>query len=258
MALTSKQKEEITRLLEKKIKEKLTKYSRESVSMPFLSRLMQDDEKVAAYSFIHSLATTLGMSIYEDVSVIITKNFVKECSRNYDIGGAISSEQKSKINEIIRKLRNGDRVACFQDEAKEVLVVSSDNGKNQKEGRIADFYMLKEDTEHYFEIKTVKPNIDVFTASKTKLLEWVARRGKPIKAFLAFPYNPYYPLPYSRFTEQGVMERGQDFLVGEEYWDLLGGKGTYSDLLELFDNVGKKYKDEIKNKIEKVATEKIK
>ncbi len=41
--------------------------------MPFLARLIQDAEKIAAYSFIHSMATTLGMSIYEDVSKIIAK-----------------------------------------------------------------------------------------------------------------------------------------------------------------------------------------
>jgi hypothetical protein len=40
--------------------------------------------------------------------------------------------------------------------------------------------MKKDGIEHYFEIKTVKPNIDVFEKSKTKLLEWVARRRKAV------------------------------------------------------------------------------
>ena len=78
MALTNTQKEQIKDLLRKKIENKLKKYGRETSSMPFLSRLIQDDEKIAAYSFIHSIATTLGMSIYEDVSVIISDFVGKE------------------------------------------------------------------------------------------------------------------------------------------------------------------------------------
>ena len=180
MALSKKQKDKIKQLLEKKIEDKLKRYARESSSMPFLVRLVQDSEKVAAYSFIHSMATTLGMSIYEDVSKIIAEESAQECFTKYDIGGVISREQKSVIDEIIRKLRNGEQKVDCKKEVKLVLSVSPKNGKAKKEGRLADFYMLRNGTEHYFEIKTVKPNIDVFTKSKEKLLEWVARRRNPV------------------------------------------------------------------------------
>lgn len=225
--------------------------------MPFLARLIQDSEKVAAYSFIHSVATTLGMSIYEHVSVIIAEPTADECFRNYDLGGVISREQKSVIDDIVRKLRNKEEKANSMKEIKSVLDASAKDGKAQKEGRIADFYMRRSGKEHYFEIKTVKPNIDVFTKSKTKLLEWVARRRSPLKVFLAFPYNPYHPQPYERFTEQGVLERGKEFLIGKEYWDFLGGENTFEDLLSLFDAVGKKFKEEIRDKIQEVARNKI-
>lgn len=225
--------------------------------MPFLTRLIQDNEKVAAYSFIHSIATTLGMSIYEDVSKIIAEETADECFTKYDIGGVISREQKSVIDDIVRKLRNGEKKVNNVREIKLVLEASAKDGKAQKEGRIADFYMSRESKEHYFEIKTVKPNIDVFTKSKTKLLEWVARRRSPIKVFLAFPYNPYHPQPYERFTEQGVLERGEEFLVGKEYWNFLGGKNTFDELLALFDTVGKKFKEKIKKKIQEVACSKM-
>lgn len=68
-------------------------YGRETTSIPFLARLVQDNEKIAAYSFIHSMATTLGMSIYEDVSVIIASENSEECFRNYGVGEAIAKEK---------------------------------------------------------------------------------------------------------------------------------------------------------------------
>jgi len=42
-------------------------------------------------------------------------------------------------------------------------------------------------------------------------------------SFLAFPYNPYHPEPYSRFTETGMMDLPNDFLVEDQYWDFIGG-----------------------------------
>jgi len=257
MSLKKGQKEKIKSLLVEKIDSKIKRYARESTSMPFLVKLMQDKEKVAAYSFIHSLATTLGMSIYEDVSKIIAEEHSEECFTKYDIGGVISRDQKSVISNILRELRNKNRKCNIDKEMKEVLKANPKNGRVQKEGRIADFYMLRDDIEQYIEIKTVKPNIDVFAKSKEKLLEWIARRRKKIKVFVAFPYNPYYPQKYERFTLQGMLKPGEELLIGEEYWDYLGGKNTFRGILELFDSVGKMYKEKIAEKIREVAQTKM-
>ena len=257
MALSNNQKQKIKELLSKKIENKLKLYGRETTSMPFLARLIQDNEKIAAYSFIHSMATTLGMSIYEDVSVIIASETAEEAFRNYGVGGAISKEQKTVISNIVSQLRNGDRVAKINEEIKEVLDASSENGEFQKSGNIADFYMKRDGQEYYFEIKTVKPNIDVFEKSKTKLLEWVARRRMPVNVYLAFPYNPYHPKPYHRFTEVGMMDAPNDFLVGDEYWDFIGGKNTFPELLKTFDEVGKDFKDQLNKKFKQIAKEKL-
>lgn len=257
MSLSENQRRKIKELLSKKIETKLKSYGRETISMPFLARLIQDNEKIAAYSFIHSMATTLGMSIYEDVSVIIASESSQECFRNYGVGGAISKEQKSTIANIVAKLRNGDQESNIMEEIEEVLGASFEYGEFQKSGNIADFYMKRNDEEYYFEIKTVKPNIDVFEKSKTKLLEWVARRRKKINVFLAFPYNPYHPKPYSRFTEVGMMDSPNDFLVGDEYWNFIGGSNTFPELLKVFDEVGKKFKQRLELKFKEIAKEKL-
>ncbi|HIH54971.1 TPA: TdeIII family type II restriction endonuclease [Candidatus Woesearchaeota archaeon] len=257
MTLSNIQKDEIRNLLRTTLKNKLAKYKRESSYMPFLSKLIQDDEKVAAYSFIHSISTSLGMSIYEEVSKIIAKSSAQTVERGVNVGGTLSSQQKETIAKIVNELREGKRIVNRKKEVTEVLSASSFNGKAQKDNDIADFYMKKDNQEFFFEIKTVKPNIDVFTKSKIKLLEWVARKQKPVNAILAFPYNPYYPDPYSRFTEQGVVEHGTEFLIAEEYWNFIGGKDTFKELLSLFDDVGKELKDEIQKKIKEVAKEKL-
>lgn len=257
MPLSDAQKQRITELLSNKIEKKLASYGRETISMPFLSRLIQDNEKIAAYSFIHSLATTLGMSVYEDASVIIASEHCEEAFRNYGVGGVLSGNQETVITNIVSALRNGDRQANISQEKKEVLQASTENGEFKKSGNIADFYMKKNGAEYYFEIKTVKPNIDVFEKSKTKLLEWVARKRSPVHVYLAFPYNPYHPQPYHRFAEVGMMDAPNDFLVGDQYWDFIGGENTFPALLDVFNKVGLKYKNQLNEKFAAIAREKL-
>lgn len=257
MPLTIKQRKDIDSLISSKIESKLKNYGRETTSMPFLARIIQDSEKIAAYSFIHSVSTSLGMSIYEDVSVIIAEPHCEECFKKYGVGGVISQEQKKVIGKIIRELRNKERMPNVKKEIQTVLKAGRKNANHQKSGEIADFYMKRKGKEFYFEIKTVKPNIDVFKESKTKLLEWVGRKRKRIYPYLAFPYNPYHPQPYDRFTSANFVKIDQDFLVGEKYWNFLGGKNTFQQLLDVFDKAGKRYKKDLIKKFKETAKEKI-
>lgn len=257
MPLTKFQKKEIDTLISSKIDSKLKTYGRETSSMPFLARIIQDNEKIAAYSFIHSISTSLGMSIYEDVSIIIANPHCDECFKKYSVGGVISQDQKTVIGAIVRELRNKKRKPNIKKEIQAILKADRTSTNPQKSGDIADFYMKRKGKEFYFEIKTTKPNIDVFEKSKTKLLEWTARKRKKIYPYLAFPYNPYHPKPYERFTQVNLVRINEDFLVGEKYWDFLGGKNTFQQLLDVFDKVGKRYKEKLIKKFKDVAREKI-
>src|SRR4030042_3085046 len=121
MTLNERQTKDIKALLRKKIDEKLVNYSRETSSMPFLAKLMQDSEKVAAYSFIHSLATTLGMSIYEKISEIVAASSYDTVRTGYDVGGELSDEENSVISRILQEIKNGTRKADKEKEIKEIL-----------------------------------------------------------------------------------------------------------------------------------------
>ncbi len=257
MPISQKQKNEIENLLRKVIKEKLKKYGRETTSMPFLESIIQDNEKVVAYSFIHSIATSLGQSIFEKVSVILAKtdDSIITTSR-YKHEGYISPARQETITNIIKDLKTGARKADIKTETCEILKSPTDSGKSEKVKSIVDFYMCKNGKEYFFEIKTAKPNKDVFSETKNKLLKWIAMAGKPINVYIALPYNPYYPEPYARFTIDGLMDPPNDFLVGEEYWNFIGGKGTLTELLNIFEKIGKEFKSELNNKFKEIATKK--
>ncbi|MEK6898415.1 MAG: TdeIII family type II restriction endonuclease [Nanoarchaeota archaeon] len=255
MNLSKNQKEKIKELLRTKLNDKLSKYVRETTSMPFLVKLMQDSEKVASYSFIHSLATTLGMSVYEKIAEIVASTKYDEVKTGYDVEGEITNEENSVISQILQEIKNGARTTNKEQEIKEILKAKSNGGRKIKIR--ADLFLRRGNDEYYIEIKTAKPNIDVFVKSKQKLLEWVALRKKKVNTILAIPYNPYHPEPYSRFTMQGYLDEEKELYVAEKFWELLGGKGTYEEVLEIFDEVGKEFKEKIQNKIKEVAEKKM-
>ncbi|MDP3027659.1 MAG: TdeIII family type II restriction endonuclease [Nanoarchaeota archaeon] len=255
MTLNTNQTKEIKDLLRQKIDEKLKNYARETSSMPFLAKLMQDNEKVASYSFIQSLLTTLGMSIYEEVAKIIAEPNFDVAKTGYDVIGEISNDENDIISKILQEIKNKTRKTNKEQEVKEILQCKSKIGRKIKVR--ADLYLKRGNDEYYIEIKTAKPNIDVFAKSKEKLLQWVALRKKKVNTLLAIPYNPYHPEPYNRFTMQGYLDEEKDLYVAERFWELLGGKGTYKEVLDIFDEVGKEFKEKIQKKIKEVAEGKM-
>jgi len=103
---------------------------------------------------------------------------------------------------------------------------------------------------HLFDLKTAKPNISNFKDFKRTLLEWVAiilaqNPTAKIHSYIAIPYNPYHPEPYQRWTLRGMLDLPQELKVAEEFWDFLGGKGSFEDLLDCFESAGLEMRREI-------------
>jgi len=54
-----------------------------------------------------------------------------------------------------------------------------------------------------------------------------------------------------------MMDPPNDFLIGEQYWDFIGGENTLQELLLIFDEVGKEFKERLQKKFEEIALKKI-
>ncbi len=82
------------------------------------------------------------------------------------------------------------------------------------------------------------------------MLEWAATilAAKPeakVNTIIAIPYNPYEPKPYNRWTMRGMLDLDKELKVAYEFWDFVGGKGAYADLLDCFERAGIELRPEI-------------
>jgi len=254
MGLSSSQRKQIASLLEDQIRRKLSDYSPESNNMPFHVRLLGQD-RMALFSFIQSINTTLGTSVFEQVAVIIAAPRFKHAIHQYkDFNDTISEDAQKAIQNIIDALTVGKLKPNKNSEIEKILEVAQTGKiKKIKKPRIDLFLESNDGTEYYFDLKTAKPNMNEIVGFKRKMLEWVAIRAskslKPnIYTGLAIPYNPYEPDSYKRWTFQGMFDLDNELKVASDFWDFLGGEKTYEDLLETFEDVGIKLRPEIDDK----------
>ena len=103
MPLTSGQKREIENLLRNSIREKIEKRSEETDAMPFHSLLFGAD-RLAVYRFMHSMITSIGMSMYEPLAQIVAREKFDSAEIQCKAGNLISSRAQEVIQEIVDDL----------------------------------------------------------------------------------------------------------------------------------------------------------
>ncbi len=257
MGLSIKTKKEIAELLTTIVREKLKTYTPETGYMPFHYRLLGKD-RYAMFSFIQSMNTTFGMSIWEQVAVILARNAGRYVERQYKLLGEIDKDTEILINdEILYKLRKGEISAHKLTETERIRKKIKKGEPKIDPDSIVDLFVKIKNEENYFDITSAKPNMKEFVALKLKLLRWIGLRlsqNKNAKIFtrIAIPYNPYHPQPYERWTLKGIcdLENGE-VLVGEEFWNFVASDNIYEELLGVFGKVGEKLRPEIDEKFER-------
>jgi type II restriction enzyme len=242
MGLNNEQKKYIKEVIINCLRAKFQHYKPESNNMPFHYRLLGKD-RMALYSFIQSLNTTFGTSIFEPVAVALAQSNFKIVEKQYVIGNQISSECQNVIQYIMNSLTLGS-TPNKQKEIELIRAAVLKGHTNKMKTVKVDLYLETHDGEmFFFDLKTAKPNISNFKDFKRTLLEWVgiALTDNPnakVNSLIAIPYNPYEPQPYERWTIKGMLDDKEELLVGKEFWDFLGGNDAYEDLLDCFEQAG--------------------
>ena len=85
MSLTNIQRIEIEEILKQSLRNKFTHYNPEPTVMPFHTRLLGKD-RMTLFSFIHSLNTNFGTTVFEPVAVALAKTTFKNAEKQQTAG----------------------------------------------------------------------------------------------------------------------------------------------------------------------------
>lgn len=249
MSLTKEQIKLIENTIKNSLQKKFQTYKSETSHMPFHYRLLGRD-RMALFSFVHSLNTTFGTSIFEPVAETLANLNFEFAQKQYVVGDTISEQAQSKIQRIMNELTMG-KDPNKAEEIESIRKVCNKGKMNKLKTVKVDLFVQSPDgTAHLFDLKTVKPNISNFKDFKRTLLEWIAiflakNPNAKVKSYIAIPYNPYEPKPYERWTLKGMLDLDNELKVAEELWDFLGNNGAYEELLNCFERVGIELRPEI-------------
>lgn len=250
MALNQSQIQQVETVLRNSLRHKFVNYNPEPAVMPFHTRLLGKD-RMALFSFIHSLNTNFGTSIFEPVAKALALSSFSSAESQQTAGNQISSEAHIVIQNIMDALSVASSLPNKNEEISAIRAVCQAGEMRTVKPTKVDIKLVGLDGSIFLiDLKTAKPNAGAFKEFKRTLLEWIATTlaANPlanVQSMIAIPYNPYEPNPYNRWTMRGMLDLDYELKVAEEFWDFIGGQGAYIDLLDIFERVGLELRPEI-------------
>lgn len=238
-------KAQIGELISTKISEKLRDYEAETEYKPFFDAIF-GKETITLASMMQSLYTSFGMSIYEQMAVILANGAGYKAERQYDLKGNIDKRTESLITRICD---DPDRTPNKVEEMKLIRKsIVRASPRQDLEQRVDVFVINHKGEEIYVDITTVKPNIKEFRALRRKMLRWCALRfsrdpNAKIKTCIGIPYNPYHPEKYERWSQ--CYDIKQDILVQNDLWRTFAGYDVFEELIEVFKQIGNDLRKEV-------------
>ena len=220
----------------------LRQESKDGDLKPFHESLLPDGILRIA-EFERSFSTKLGTT-FEECARLVAKSVHKNVERGHRVRGEITEKAIKHIEAITSKIGSGGMKYKYPDLVNEVIQLSS-GGKSLERVCIADLYIeTKSGEEWFFEIKSPKPNKGQCLEATSRLLQIQAithDKFPKAKAFYATAYNPY-GVKKETFKHSFIlnyMDLDNEILIGKEFWDMVGGKGTYEEVLSIYQEVGK-------------------
>jgi hypothetical protein len=211
------------------------------------------DEIFKGSHFERRFVTPFG-SVWEKLAIVAANKGLGHGDKGVSIQGQVNAERLRRIQEILNNLEHSGKgeKKIRPDWKKELKYILE--GKSEKfipTTVICDVYAedKKNNKKYVFELKAPLPNSDQTKVSKEKILKLYSMEPMQIDgAYYALPYNPYgkrenynWAFPARWFD----MKNDEVVLIGDEFWEKIGGTGTYIAFINAVNEMGKEYKDRI-------------
>lgn len=211
------------------------------------------DEIFKGSHFERRFVTPFG-NVWEKLAVEVAKAYHGHCQQGVSVEGTVGEESLRRIQEVLNRLEHSVRGTKKSEPNwdKELSYIVAGGGHPIPVSVTCDILIRSNLTNltYAFELKAPLPNSDQTKVSKEKMFKLLAMNEHPVDfAYYSLVYNPYgkrkedyaWSFPKRWFD----MTHDSSVLIGEEFWDLIGGNGTYSNFILEINKLGVKYKERI-------------
>lgn len=195
--------------------------------------------------FERSFSTSLGTS-FEEVAKLIGSSRFRRSERGFKFQVSIPRVALDTIDGVISDVSSDGMRGRYTDFANSVASAYRGDLISRRALTI-DLYLERDDgTEYYFEMKSPKPNKDQSVGAVRKLLTVHGAKGiapPRLQTYYSMAYNPYGDSrsDYAESIARKYLDLNAMVLMGQEFWDFVGGGGCYEDVLDIFQEVGQEF-----------------
>lgn len=220
-------------------------------SKPLYAALVPD-EIFKGSRFERRFVTPFG-GVWEKLAQVVALEAHGNCLLGHSVNGIVGSESLRRIQEVLNRLEHNPKgeLKVKPNWKEELAYIQKGGGNPIPVSVTCDIFIHNEETntKYAFEIKAPLPNSDQTKVSKEKMLKLLAMNPKQVDfAYYALAYNPYgkkkdykWTFPMRWFN----MHEDESVLIGNEFWDLIGGEGTYKTFISEVNKLGKEYRERI-------------
>ena len=217
-----------------------------------LYAVLVPDEIFKGSHFERRFVTPFG-GVWEKLAQVVAKEEHGNCLKGHVVNGEVGSESSRRIQEVLNKLehKKKGKDKINPDWNKELKYILEGGGKPIPTSVVCDIFIdsQKSGKKYAFEVKGPLPNSDQTKVSKEKMFKLLAMSPKKVDfAYYALAYNPYgkkedynWSFPHRWFD----MNNDSSVLIGDEFWEFVGGVGTYKKSITEINLLGKDYKERI-------------
>lgn len=211
------------------------------------------DEIFKGSHFERRFVTPFG-GVWGELAQVVAIETHGECLIGHSITGNIGHESLRRIQEVLNALEHTPKGGTRKQPnwQEELAYIKEGRGEPIPTSVVSDIHIRNPTTgeQFAFELKGPLPNSDQTKVSKEKIFKLLAMYDTPIKgAYYALPYNPYgfnkkdyqWSFPMRWFD----MHNDPYVLIGNEFWDFIGGHGTYANFIAEINFLGKEFKERI-------------
>lgn len=218
-----------------------------------LYAMLVPDEIFKGSHFERRFVTPFGTA-WERLALAAAEKGLGHGELGHQITGRVNRERLRRIQQILNELEHGQegekrRRPDWKSELE--FVLEGQSKQSVPVTVVCDVYAeaARKNRRYAFELKAPLPNSDQTKVSKEKMLKLYAMESPQVdEAYYALPYNPYgsrakyawsYPARWFNMKDDPVV------LIGDEFWEKIGGTGTYQAFISAVNEIAPEYKDRI-------------
>lgn len=220
-----------------------------SANVPLYAALISDEiskDAIFERNFVAYLSNA-----WEELAVSIARRGLGHSIKRHTITGTIKLGRLIRIKRVLYCLEHLEKGIIEPDWDNQLAYVLAGRGQNIPVQVVCDVYTedAKNNRKYAFELGAPFPNSNQAKNIKEKLLKLYCMEPPRVSgAYFALPYNPFgkredydWGFP-SRWFD---MKQDPVVLIGDEFWQKIGGMGTYQAFIQAVNEIGAEYKDRI-------------